>query len=86
MSDAEMRPLRADARRNRDRLLEVGLRAFSHGGPEATLEAIAAEAGRNMSTSLGPPFQCRFSFRLSKLSDCLPLLTTWHSISRGVIC
>jgi hypothetical protein len=44
MSDAEMRPLRADARRNRDRLLEVGLRAFSHGGPEVTLEAIAAEA------------------------------------------
>jgi AcrR family transcriptional regulator len=41
---AEQRPLRADAQRNRDRLLEVAVRAFSQDGPDATLEAIAKEA------------------------------------------
>jgi AcrR family transcriptional regulator len=40
-----MRPLRADAQRNRDRLLEVAVRAFSRDGPDATLDAIAKEAG-----------------------------------------
>ncbi|MFG3619327.1 TetR/AcrR family transcriptional regulator [Nocardia sp. NPDC047654] len=44
------RPLRADARRNRDRLLEVAVRAFSHEGPEVTLEAIAREAGVGIGT------------------------------------
>ena len=41
---AERRPLRADAQRNRERLVEVAVRAFSRGGPEVTLEAIAKEA------------------------------------------
>lgn len=45
-----VRPLRADARRNRDRLLEVAVRAFSHEGPEVTLEAIAREAGVGIGT------------------------------------
>jgi AcrR family transcriptional regulator len=44
------RPLRADARRNRDRLLEVAVRAFSVSGPEAPLEAIAKEAGVGIGT------------------------------------
>lgn len=44
------RPLRADARRNRDRLLEVAVRAFSQDGPEVTLEAIAKEAGVGIGT------------------------------------
>jgi AcrR family transcriptional regulator len=39
------RPLRADAQRNRDRLLEVAVRAFSRDGPDAKLDAIAKEAG-----------------------------------------
>lgn len=38
------RSLRADARRNRDRLLEVAVRAFSQDGPDVTLDAIAKEA------------------------------------------
>ncbi|HEY3630069.1 MAG TPA: TetR family transcriptional regulator [Jatrophihabitantaceae bacterium] len=41
---ATTRPLRADAQRNRDRLLEVAVRAFSHDGPDVTLDAIAREA------------------------------------------
>jgi AcrR family transcriptional regulator len=44
------RPLRADARRNRDRLLEVAVRAFSQEGPDVTLEAIAKEAGVGIGT------------------------------------
>jgi AcrR family transcriptional regulator len=44
------RPLRADAQRNRDRLLEVAVRAFSHDGPDATLESIAGDAGVGIGT------------------------------------
>jgi AcrR family transcriptional regulator len=41
---------RADARRNRDRLLNAAVRAFSAGGPDDTLEAIAKDAGVGIGT------------------------------------
>jgi AcrR family transcriptional regulator len=44
------RPLRADAQRNRDRLLDVAVRAFSHDGPDVTLDAIAKTAGVGIGT------------------------------------
>ena len=44
------RPLRADARRNRDRILEVAARAFSQDGPEVTLDAIAKQADVGIGT------------------------------------
>jgi AcrR family transcriptional regulator len=44
------RPQRADARRNRDRLLEVAVRAFSTDGPDVSLDAIAKEAGVGIGT------------------------------------
>jgi len=44
------RPLRADAQRNRDRLLEVAVRAFSQDGPDVTLDAIAKQAGVGIGT------------------------------------
>ena len=44
------RPQRADARRNRDRLLEVAVRTFSANGPEVSLDAIAKEAGVGIGT------------------------------------
>ncbi|WP_445135344.1 TetR family transcriptional regulator [Streptomyces sp. DW26H14] len=44
------RPLRADARRNRERLLEVAAHAFADEGPEVTLERIAKEAGVGIGT------------------------------------
>ncbi|MFG1879497.1 TetR/AcrR family transcriptional regulator [Sphaerisporangium sp. NPDC049003] len=44
------RPLRADARRNRDRLLDVAVRAFSQDGPDVTLDAIAKAAGVGIGT------------------------------------
>ena len=42
--------LRADAQRNRERLLEVAARVFSQAGPDVTLEAIAREAGVGIGT------------------------------------
>ena len=47
---ATMRPLRADARRNHDRILEVAARAFSQDGPDVTLDAIAKQAGVGIGT------------------------------------
>jgi AcrR family transcriptional regulator len=46
----ESRPLRADAQRNRDRLLAVAARAFAQDGPDVTLDAIAKEAGVGIGT------------------------------------
>lgn len=50
MPAPDPRPLRADARRNRDRLLEVAVRAFSEAGPDVPLEGIAREAGVGIGT------------------------------------
>jgi AcrR family transcriptional regulator len=50
MAGVDARPLRADAQRNRDRLLEVAVRAFSSGGPDVTLESIARDAGVGIGT------------------------------------
>jgi AcrR family transcriptional regulator len=44
------RGLRADARRNRQRLLEVAVRAFSERGADASLEGIARDAGVGIGT------------------------------------
>ncbi|MCM2423473.1 TetR/AcrR family transcriptional regulator [Streptomyces sp. RKAG293] len=44
------RPLRADAQRNRDRVLAAAVRAFSQDGPEVTLDAIAKDAGVGIGT------------------------------------
>jgi len=42
---ATQRPLRADAQRNRERLLEVAAQALSQDGPDVPLETIARRAG-----------------------------------------
>jgi AcrR family transcriptional regulator len=44
------RPLRADARRNRDRLIEVAKAMFSEGGVDTGLEAIAKATGVGIGT------------------------------------
>jgi len=44
------RPLRADAQRNRDKLLDIAVRAFSQQGPDVTLDAIAKDAGVGIGT------------------------------------
>ncbi|MCO1599005.1 TetR/AcrR family transcriptional regulator [Micromonospora sp. RHAY321] len=50
MPDTGPRPLRADAARNRERLLKAAVQAFSRPGPEVTLDAIAREAGVGIGT------------------------------------
>ncbi len=50
MSATDARPLRADARRNRDRLLDAAVRAFSRDRPDVTLDAIAKDAGVGIGT------------------------------------
>ncbi len=50
MSATDARPLRADARRNRDRLLDAAVRAFSRDPPDVTLDAIAKDAGVGIGT------------------------------------
>jgi AcrR family transcriptional regulator len=46
----EKRKPRADAVRNRERVLEAAKAVFSQGGPEASLEAVAARAGVGIGT------------------------------------
>ena len=50
MTATGARPLRADAQRNRDRLLEAAVRAFSQDRPDVTLDAIAKDAGVGIGT------------------------------------
>lgn len=50
MPTPDSRPLRADARRNRDRLLEAAVRAFSTEEPDVPLDRIAKDAGVGIGT------------------------------------
>jgi AcrR family transcriptional regulator len=50
LDDSAARKPRADALRNRDRLLEAARTVFSAGGPDASLEAVAREAGVGIGT------------------------------------
>ncbi|MEW2381923.1 helix-turn-helix domain-containing protein [Micromonospora sp. NPDC047707] len=50
MPDPAPRPLRADAQRNRERLLDAAVRAFSQARADVTLDAIAKDAGVGIGT------------------------------------
>jgi AcrR family transcriptional regulator len=50
VSSERVRPLRADAQLNQDRLLEAAARAFARDGSEASLKAIAKDAGVGIGT------------------------------------
>ena len=74
------RPLRADAQRNRERLLEVAVRAFSQEGPDVPLDAIAKGAGVGIGT-LYRHFPTRealveaaYRNELARLCDAAPAL------------
>jgi AcrR family transcriptional regulator len=74
------KPLRADAQRNRDRLVEVAVRAFSHGGADVTLESIAKEAGVGIGTlyrhfpTREALIEAAYRNELAKLCDSAPEL------------
>ncbi len=50
LDKSDLRKPRADALRNRERLLEAARTVFSAGGPEASLEAVAHKAGVGIGT------------------------------------
>ncbi|HKT02847.1 MAG TPA: TetR family transcriptional regulator [Rugosimonospora sp.] len=84
------RPLRADAQRNRDRLLEVAVRAFAQEGAEVTLEAVAKEAGVGIGT-LYRHFPTRealveaaYRTELARLCDGVPELLRHRAPDRAM--
>ena len=50
MTNTPQRALRADARENHDRLLQAAVRAFAREGTDASLKAIAQDAGVGIAT------------------------------------
>jgi AcrR family transcriptional regulator len=72
------RALRADARRNRERLLEVAVRAFTRDGPDVTLDAIAKEAGVGIGTlyrhfpTREALIEAAYRNELARLCDAVP--------------
>ncbi|KIE25414.1 TetR family transcriptional regulator [Streptomyces sp. MUSC 125] len=78
-TDSE-RPLRADARRNREKILSAAVRVFAEEGLEAHLERIAKEAGvgsgtlyRNFPTREAL-IEATYRNELSRLCDAAPSL------------
>jgi AcrR family transcriptional regulator len=76
--EAGGRTLRADARRNRDRLLSVAVRAFSQDGPDVTLDAIAKDAGVGIGTlyrhfpTREALIEAAYRSELARLCDAVP--------------
>jgi AcrR family transcriptional regulator len=72
------RPLRADAQRNRDRLLSAAVRAFSQDRPDVTLDAIAKDAGVGIGTlyrhfpSREALIEAAYRSELDRLCDAVP--------------
>ena len=80
MSEIRVRPLRADARRNRDQLLDAAVRAFASDGADVTPDAIARTAG----VGIGTPYrhfptrdalvEAAYRQELARLCDAVPEL------------
>jgi AcrR family transcriptional regulator len=72
------RALRADARRNRERLLETAVRAFTEEGLDATLDGIAKEAGVGIGTlyrhfpTREALIEAAYRNELARLCDAVP--------------
>jgi AcrR family transcriptional regulator len=89
VATTDARPLRADAQRNRDRLLEVAVQAFSGGGPEVTLEAIARDAGVGIGTlyrhfpTREALIEAAYRNELARLCDSVPDLLRTEAPDRA---
>lgn len=74
------RPLRADALRNRQRLLDAAVHAFSTAGADVTLDRIAKEAGVGIGTlyrhfpTREALIEAAYRNELAKLCDAVPEL------------
>jgi AcrR family transcriptional regulator len=85
------RPLRADARRNRDRLLAAAVRAFAApDGAEVTLEAIARAAGVGIGTlyrhfpTREALIEAAYRSELARLCDAVPGLLADQPADRAL--
>jgi AcrR family transcriptional regulator len=82
--------MRADARRNRDRLLEVAVRAFSLDGPDAPLESIAKAAGVGIGTlyrhfpTRGALVEAAYRNELDRLCAAVPGLLASQPADRAL--
>ncbi|MGP4016510.1 TetR/AcrR family transcriptional regulator [Saccharopolyspora sp. 5N708] len=80
MATTGARRLRADAQRNRDRLLDAAVRRFSENGLDATLDAIAKDAGVGIGTlyrhfpTRDALVEAAYRNELAKLCDAAPEL------------
>jgi AcrR family transcriptional regulator len=80
MSEIRVRPLRADARRNRDQLLDAAVRAFASDGADVTLDAIARTAGVGIGTlyrhfpTRDALVEAAYRQELARLCDAVPEL------------
>ena len=78
MTATGARPLRADAQRNRDRLLDAAVRAFSQDRPDVTLDAIAKDAGVGIGTlyrhfpTREALIEAAYRSELDRLCDAVP--------------
>ena len=78
MLEAGDRTLRADARRNRDRLLSAAVRAFSQDGADVTLDSIAKDAGVGIGTlyrhfpTREALIEAAYRSELARLCDAVP--------------
>ncbi|MFJ7779607.1 TetR/AcrR family transcriptional regulator [Streptomyces yangpuensis] len=85
MADGAQRPLRADARRNREKILTAAARVFTTQGLDVQMERIAKEAGVGSAT-LYRNFPTRdvlveavYRNELAQLCDAVPTLLARHS-------
>jgi AcrR family transcriptional regulator len=78
------RSLRADAQANHDRLLEVAARAFARDGADASLKAVAAEAGVGIGTlyrrfpTREDLIEATYRDQTQRLCDSVPDLLAGH--------
>jgi AcrR family transcriptional regulator len=76
--EAGDRTLRADARRNRDRLLSAAVHAFSQDGADVTLDSIAKDAGVGIGTlyrhfpTREALIEAAYRSELARLCDAVP--------------
>lgn len=88
------RPLRADARRNRERILEAADVVFARDGLEASLDAVAAEAGVGVGTVyrrfpdrqvlIEELFESRIDRFVELAEECAALDDAWDGLVRFV--
>ncbi|MGW2865988.1 TetR/AcrR family transcriptional regulator [Streptomyces sp. NPDC001205] len=80
VGDDSKRPLRADAQRNRDKILAVAVRKFAEQGLDAHLEQIAKEAGVGIGTlyrnfpTRDALIEAAYRNELARLCDAAPEL------------